>query len=254
MNNAFGQPQSIISFGGGSDISRALLRKLAGPRSRHVVLAGRVRKWLDVAEEEVRAASPADVSVVEFDANDVGGARDLVEQAFNAAGGSVDLVVMAVGMLGDQSLDEADPERTSQVLTVGFTWPAAALSLIAEKLKTQGTGHIVVLSSVAGVRVRRANFTYGASKAGLDAYCQGLAEALRGTGVSLHIVRPGFVRSKMTDGRPAAMFPTTPDEVASVIVHGLETNAPIIWAPGMLRYVFGVVRLLPVAVFRRLPG
>jgi decaprenylphospho-beta-D-erythro-pentofuranosid-2-ulose 2-reductase len=254
MNNAFGQPQSIIALGGGSDISRAVLRKITGPRSRRVVLAGRQRKWLDVAEEEVRAAGVSEVTLIEFDARDLAATRDLVERTFDAAGAQVDLVLMAVGMLGDQPLDEADPERTAEVLTVGFTWPAAALSLVAEKLKVQGSGHIVVLSSVAGVRVRRANFTYGSAKAGLDAYCQGLAEALRGTGVTLQIVRPGFVRSKMTDGRPAAMFPTTPDEVASAVVHGLETNAPVVWAPGLLRYVFGIIRLLPAAVFRKLPG
>jgi decaprenylphospho-beta-D-erythro-pentofuranosid-2-ulose 2-reductase len=254
MNNAFSHPQSIISFGGGSDISRAIVRKLAAPRCHHVVLAGRTRKWLDIAGEEAKACGVGSVEVVEFDANDVVGVRDLVDRTFAAAGGTVDLVIVAVGILGDQDEDENDPARTAEVLTVDFVWPAAALSVLAEKMKAQGSGHLVVLSSVAGVRVRRANFTYGSAKAGLDGYCQGMAEALRGTGVTLQLVRPGFVRSKMTEGRAAAPFATTPDEVATAVVHGLETSAPVVWAPSILRYVFGVFKVLPQAVFRRLPG
>jgi short-subunit dehydrogenase len=254
MNNAFAQPQSIVTFGGGSDISRAIVRKLAAPRCHHVVLAGRLRKWLDVAEEETRAAGVGTVQIVEFDATDVGGVRELVDTAFDAAGGTVDLVLVAVGMLGDQSLDEQSPERTVELLTVDFMWPAAALTAIAERLRAQGSGRIVVLSSVAGVRVRRTNFTYGSAKAGLDGFCQGLAESLRDSGVQLHIVRPGFVRSKMTEGRATAPFPSTPDEVATAVIHGLETNAPVIWAPSILRYVFAVLKVLPAGIFRRLPG
>jgi decaprenylphospho-beta-D-erythro-pentofuranosid-2-ulose 2-reductase len=140
------------------------------------------------------------------------------------------------------------------MLTVNMTWPAAALTAVAARLQRQGHGRIVVLSSVAGYRVRRSNFIYGAAKAGLDGFALGLGEAVRGTGISVHVVRPGFVHTKMTAGRPAAPFAVGPERVARDTVRGLERGEAVIWSPGMLKYVFSVMRLLPQALWRRLPG
>ena len=167
---------------------------------------------------------------------------------------AVDLVVVAVGELGHQEVDETDPDRIARMMTVNLTWPAAAMAAAAADCARQGHGRIVVLSSVAGVRVRRSNFIYGSAKAGLDGFALGLAESLRGTGVSVHIVRPGFVRTKMTVGRPAAPFAVGPDRVASDIVRGLQRGQTVIWSPGMLKLVFSVFTLLPQALWRRLPG
>jgi decaprenylphospho-beta-D-erythro-pentofuranosid-2-ulose 2-reductase len=191
---------------------------------------------------------------VRFDALDVDDAGSAVGRCFEAAGGTVDMVLVAVGVLGDQEHDERVPGRVADVATVDFTWPAAALAAVAERLRAQGSGRVVVLSSVAGVRVRRANYVYGAAKAGLDAYAVGLSEALRGSGVRVHVVRPGFVRSKMTAGRPDAPLPTTPDQVAADVIRGIELGQTVIWSPTLLRWVFGVFRLLPQFVWRRLPG
>jgi decaprenylphospho-beta-D-erythro-pentofuranosid-2-ulose 2-reductase len=140
------------------------------------------------------------------------------------------------------------------MMTVNVTWPSAALSEVATRLQRQGHGRIVVLSSVAGFRVRRSNFIYGSTKAGLDAFALGLSEAVSGTGISVHVVRPGFVHTKMTEGRPAAPFAVGPERVASDVVRGLERGNTVIWSPGALRYVFSVFRLLPQAIWRRLPG
>ena len=120
-------------------------------------------------------------------------------------------------------------------------------------MKRQGHGTIVVLSSVAGERARRSNFVYGASKAGLDAYCQGLGDSLVGTGVRLMIVRPGFVHSKMTEGLAAAPLATDPQHVADTIITGLGRGSEIVWAPGPLRFVMSALRHMPRVVFRRLP-
>ena len=135
-----------------------------------------------------------------FDASTLDDVEKTVTRCFEAAAEPVDLVVVAVGELGRQEVDEVDPDRIAHMMTVNFTWPAAALSSVADRLRRQGHGRIVVLSSVAGFRVRRSNFVYGAAKSGLDGFATGLSEALRGTGVSLHVVRPGFVRTKMTAG------------------------------------------------------
>jgi decaprenylphospho-beta-D-erythro-pentofuranosid-2-ulose 2-reductase len=169
-------------------------------------------------------------------------------------GESVDLVIVAVGELGLQEADEADPDRVTQMITVNFTWPAAALSAVAAHLTRQGHGRIVVLSSVAGYRVRRSNYIYGSAKAGLDGFALGLGESLRGTGITVHVVRPGFVRTKMTAGRSPAPFAVDAPRVASDIVDGLARDQEVIWSPGLLRWVFSALRLLPAGLWRRLPN
>jgi len=254
MNDAFGHPQSIVVLGGSSDIAREIVRAVVPPGCRSVVLAGRDPGRLDRAATEALRAGAAAAPTVRFDAGDPTGAEATVAACFAAAGGEVDLVLVAVGVLGDQALDEVDASSTAAVVTVNFTWPAAALAAAAERLRRQGQGRIIVLSSVAGVRVRRANYVYGAAKAGLDAYALGLAESLRGTGVRLQVVRPGFVRSKMTAGRPAAPFAVDAAVVAQAVTRGLESNQAVIWVPAGLRWAFVVLRNLPAALWRKLPG
>ena len=144
----------------------------------------------------------ARVETVTFDASTLDDVDKTVMRCFEAAAEPVDLVVVAVGELGSQAVDEMDPDRVARMMTVNLTWPAAALSAVAGRMRRQGHGRIIVLSSVAGFRIRRSNFIYGSAKAGLDGFALGLAEALRGTGVSVHIVRPGFVHTKMT-ARPS---------------------------------------------------
>lgn len=257
MIDAFGRPQSMVVLGGTSEIARAVVRRTVAERCRTVVLAGRDPAVLADAAAEAIAAGADNVPTVHFDAGDPTGADGAVERCFTAAGGDVDVVLVAVGTLGDQSADEVDPSRAAAALTVNFTWPAAAMVAAAVRLRAQGHGRLVVLSSVAGVRVRRANFVYGSAKAGLDAFSVGLGEALRGSGAGVLVVRPGFVRTKMTLGRPEAPFATTADAVARAVTDGLgggADGATVVWAPGVLRWVFAVLTSLPAAIWRRLPG
>lgn len=253
MKDAFGHPQSVVVLGGTSDIARELVALLMEDRGRSVVLAGRDRMALEQAAEDLRH-SVARVRTVTFDANVLDDVDETVMRCFEAAAEAVDLVVVAVGELGSQAVDEMDPYRVARMMTVNLTWPAAALSVIADQLRRQGHGRIVVLSSVAGFRIRRSNFVYGAAKAGLDGFAVGLSEALRGTGVTLHIVRPGFVRTKMTAGRSPAPFAVDASRVASDVMRGLARGQVVIWSPGLLGWVFTAFRFLPGAVWRRLPG
>ncbi len=251
MNDAFGNPQSIVVLGGTSDIAQAVLRRLA--RCRSVVLAGRDVVALESVALDLRR-TVSRVATVPFDALTPLDTARIVKQCFEQANEPVDLVIVAVGELGTQEADESDPDRTVRMITVNFTWPAAALAQVAREMTTQGFGRVVVLSSVAGYRVRRANFLYGSAKAGLDAFAVGLNAAVRGTHVSVHVVRPGFVRTKMTAGRSPAPFAVGPDRTASDILHGLQRGQAVIWSPGFLRWVFPLLRVLPQSVWRRLPG
>lgn len=253
MLDAFGQPQSLVVLGGTSDIAGAVVHALAPKRLTTAVLAGRDEERLAEAAAQAKAAGVDHAPTVAFDAGQVDRAAAVVDECFAAAGGDVDVVLLAVGVLSRREL-ELDPERTAEVVTTGFSWPAAALTAVAARMKAQGHGRIVVLSSVAGVRVRRANFVYGATKAGLDGFAVGLGEALRGTGVGVQVVRPGFVRTRMTAGMSEAPMATTAEAVAEAVVAGLASGRPVIWVPETLRWAFAVFRLLPQSVWRRLPG
>lgn len=253
MYDAFGHPQSAVVLGGTSDIAREIVNILAAQRCRTVVLAGRDPSALEKAAVEL-GRSVTNVATVTFDATSTDDVDKTIRQCFEAANEQVDLVIMAVGELGVQERDEGDPRRIARMMTVNVTWPSAALAEAAARLRQQGHGKIVVLSSVAGFRVRRSNFVYGSTKAGLDGFALGLSEAARGTGISVHVVRPGFVHTKMTEGRAAAPFAVGPERVARDVVRGLERGDTVIWSPGALRYLFSAFRLLPQAIWRRLPG
>jgi len=245
---------TALVLGGGSDIAWATLRSLAGIGLRHVVLAGRD----DVAITARLADDPLGVervSVERWDALDTAGHATFLASAAEQLGGRIDLVLCAVGSLGHGSGQDADPVAVRAVLDANFTGPASALTAAAAHLRVQGSGTIVVLSSVAGLRARRSNFPYGSAKAGLDAFSAGLADSCHGTPVRVHVVRPGFVRTKMTTGLPPAPFATDPERVAAAIVAAVgSTRSRVVHVPPVLGPLFGALRLAPRPIWRRIAG
>ncbi|MFF8276596.1 decaprenylphospho-beta-D-erythro-pentofuranosid-2-ulose 2-reductase [Streptomyces lateritius] len=250
MKDAFGTPQSLLLLGGTSEIGLATARRLIARRTRTVWLAGRPSPALTAAADSLRALG-ADVRTVPFDALDTESHEERLGKIFTE--GDIDLVLLAFGILGDQARDEADPLAAVRVAQTNYTGAVSAGLVCARALQSQGHGSLVVLSSVAGERARRANFIYGSSKAGLDAFAQGLGDALHGTGVHVMVVRPGFVRSKMTAGLAEAPLATTPETVARAIELGLRRRSETVWVPGALRAVMSALRHVPRPVFRRLP-
>ncbi len=252
MRNAVGNVQSVLVLGGGSDIGVAIARRLVADGARTVVLAGRRPESYATAEQALRDAGATRVLSVAFDADDTDShprvVRDVVAEV-----GDLDVSVVAFGVLGAQSVDERDPAAAVAVARTNYLGGVSALTVLAEQLRAQGHGALVVLSSVAGERVRRSNFVYGSTKAGLDGFATGLADALHGSGARVLVVRPGFVASKMTHGLDSAPLSTTPEAVADVVVKGLAGSATVVWAPPALRLVMSVLRHVPRAVFRRLP-
>ena len=254
MIDATGQPQSVLVLGGASEIAQALVDRLTeGGRCQTVALAGRSSARLTEAARHVEGRGVKTVETIEFDVADVGGHRKLIDATFDRLG-DFDLVVAAAGQLGNQEALEHDPEGTAALLTANFTGLAAALVAVADRLRRQGHGQIVVLSSVAGDRPRRANFIYGSSKSGLDAFACGLGDALLPTGVGVTVVRPGFVVGRMTAGMQPAPFATTPEAVAEAIAGAIRRRADVVYVPTVLRWVFAVMRVLPRALWRRMPG
>ena len=245
MRDAVGSVQSVLLLGGTSDIGLDVVRALVADRATTVVLAAR-----DTGRAECHAAAlPASVEVVALDAERPETHEAVVRDAFARPQG-IDLAIVAVGVLGrpgdEQLLDAAALQR------VNGAGAASLMAHTARAMRAQGRGTIVLLSSVAADRPRASNFAYGASKAAADAFARGLQDSLHGSGVEVMIVRPGFVRTKMTADHPPAPGAVDAEAVTRAVVAGLRARRAVVYVPGYLRWVMLALRLLPRAVFRRL--
>ena len=251
MQNALGAVQSLLVLGGASDIGKAIAHRLVTDGCRSVVLAGRNPDNMEPVADQLRAAG-ADVAVTVWDALDAGSHGDAVKAAWEAMPvGDVDCVLLAAGVLGEQEAFEADPSAAAEAVTANYTGPVSTLLHVAQRLRQQGHGTIVVLSSVAGERARRSNFVYGSSKAGLDAFAQGLGDSLVDDGVKVLVVRPGFVHTAMTEGKEPAPLATTPDKVASATAAALAKGKEVVWVPPTFRPLMAAFRHLPRPIWRK---
>ncbi len=242
----------VLVLGGTSEIAAAIVRELAAHGACEAVLAGRDHEGLRRTAAHLRGAGCARVETVALEARRPEEHRAAVARGVELLGG-VDLVILAVGVLGERGGLPEDLEAAVEVLEVNVVGAGSLLLESVRALREQGHGTIVVLSSVAAERARASNVVYCASKAALDALGQGLADALAGGGVRVMVVRPGFVRTRMTRGLAVPPLATDPETVARATVRGLGRGAQTVWAPAALRWVMAVVRLLPRPLFRRLP-
>ena len=256
MENAFGQPQNVVLLGGTSDIGEAIVAQLASPALRRVILGCRDVAGGEAVAERLRAplaergAGAASVEVVSFEATATDDHQRLIDD-LAARHGDLDLVIVAFAQLGDPERVGSDARAAAELATVNFTGAVSASVAAANLLRRQGHGTLLVISSVAGERVRKENYVYGGTKAGLDGFAQGLSDSMVGSGARVVILRPGFVHTSMTVGRKPAPFSTTVAAVAEQTVAGLRRGKRIIWAPGILRYVMAVLRHLPTPVWRK---
>ncbi len=252
MIDALGTPASVLVLGGASEIGEAIVARLAeSGRLERVVLAARPSARRDDAVARLRLGTAGRVEVEDFDAAATALHAEVVDRVFD--GGDVDVVVVAVGVLPDQAAAFTDPAVAVDAALANYVGPMSATLHVARRLRAQGHGLLVVLSSVAAERPRRANYVYGSTKAGLDALATGLGDDLHGSGVRVLVVRPGFVVGRMTAGMKAAPLATTPAAVADAVAANVTASTGTIWVPGQLRYAMAVLRHLPRAVFRRLP-
>jgi decaprenylphospho-beta-D-erythro-pentofuranosid-2-ulose 2-reductase len=250
VRDAVGEVQSLLVLGGTSEIGLATARKLVEGRTRSVVLAARDPARAEAEADALRRLG-AEVEAVPFDARDFASHAGFVDQVFEAHG-DIDCALLAFGVLGDQERLAVDGGAAVEAVEVNYVGAVSVAIPLVERMRRQGHGTIVVLSSVAGERARSSNFVYGSSKAGLDAFAQGLGDRLHGSGVQVMVVRPGFVRTKMTAGLDDVPLSTGPDEVAESIASGLRRSAHTVWSPAPLRLVMSALRHLPRPLFRRL--
>lgn len=243
--DAFGRPQTVLLLGGDSDIGVAIVRRMIEDSARTVIRAGRSSAGFDAADLK------AEVDERYFDATDTASHAGFFESVFEDHS-SIDVVIVAFGVLRDQGEVEDDPTGAVEMAEVNYVGAASALLHAAGHLRRQGSGDLVLLSSVAGALPRRSNFVYGSTKAAIDFLARGLGSSLDDTGVRTLVVRPGFVRTKMTQDMPSRPFAVSPETVARAVTDGMARGDRVIWVPGILRWVMAVLRMLPPRLVDRL--
>jgi len=244
--NETGYQPRVLLLGGTSEIGLAILAALGLPANAEVILAGRDEQRLAAAGKEL----PVQVRTVSYDALETGSHQAFIDGLFGE--GHLDLVVSAAGVLVPQADLERDVRRAAEMIETNFTGHVSTLLAVAARMRAQGRGTIVVLSSVAAVRPRKANPVYGSAKAGLDAFARGLADLLHGTGVHVLLVRPGFVTGRMTAGMPPAPLATTPEAVGKATAAALRRGQATVWVPPSLAGLALTLRLVPRPLWRRI--
>lgn len=240
-----GTDGAVLLLGATSDIGGEIAERIC--RGRDVVLAARDVGALGGVDKRLREAGAKSVRTVRFEAADLSSHRQLVEEA-----GRVTTAIVAFGILGDQERAEHDEEHATHIATVDYTAQVSMLTVLADVMPH---GEIFAFSSIAGWRARRANYVYGSTKAGLDAFCQGLADRLHGSGLKLITARPGFVIGSMTEGMKPAPMSVTPDVVADAVVRAAASskNSTTVWIPRRLAVLAAIMRLVPRPVWRHMP-
>ena len=252
MFNAVGVPQSILILGGSSEIGLAIASEYLTKGAMRVVLATVPGDpTADAAVDLMKSAGASSVEQIDFDALATDTHRDVLDKAF--AGGDIDVAIVAFGIQGDDEQAWQDQKLAVLEANINYTAAVSVGVLLGEKFRAQGHGQIIAMSSVAGERVRRSNFVYGSTKAGLDGFYLGLGDALRPEGIGVLVIRPGQVRTRLSAHVAEAPLTVNKEDVARMAVAAVDKGKDIIWVPGPFRFIMMVLRHIPRPVFRKLP-
>jgi decaprenylphospho-beta-D-erythro-pentofuranosid-2-ulose 2-reductase len=253
--DAVGNPQTILLLGGTSEIGLAICeRYLRNAHARVVLAALPDDPGRDDAVAQMRNAGAKSVELIDFDAVDTESHPKVIEKAFTDGGPrDIDVAIVAFGLLGDAEELWQNQRKAVQIAEINYTAAVSVGVLLGEKMRAQGFGQIIAMSSAAGERVRRSNFVYGSTKAGLDGFYLGLGEALREYGVRVLVIRPGQVRTRMSAHIKEPPLTVDKEYVAELAVTASAKGKELVWAPGAFRYVMMVLRHIPRPIFRKLP-
>ncbi|HUG62872.1 MAG TPA: SDR family oxidoreductase [Methylomirabilota bacterium] len=239
--------KTILVVGGTSGIGRAVAHRFAAD-GYAVILAGRRQADLKREADDIAIRTGADVSIRVLDIADLSGLHAFVADLAPLP----DVAVVAAGVLPDPTAGVTDPDVADRSVTVNLTGPTLLLAALGQRFAARGSGSLVGISSVAGDRGRARNIVYGAAKAGFTAALSGLRQQLSGSGVHVLTVKPGFVRTRMTDGLDLPpRLTASPERVARDIRRAVARRRSVIYTPAAWRAVMTVIRLLPEGVFRR---
>jgi NAD(P)-dependent dehydrogenase (short-subunit alcohol dehydrogenase family) len=244
--------QRIIVLGALSTIAEATARRLAAQGAR-LLLAGRDALRLTQVANDLKVRGAAEVLIEALDLAEPSDIRTSFHSMVDALGGEIDAVLLFYGVLGDQRLAENDGQELDRILRVNFSSAAAWCMEAANVLERQRHGVLVAISSVAGDRGRQSNYAYGAAKAGLSVFVQGLAHRLAPTGARAVLVKLGFVDTAMTRHIPkSGPLWAKPDAIAARLVAIVAQPArPVVYLPWYWRPIMFVVRALPASIFHK---
>jgi short-subunit dehydrogenase len=237
-------------FGATSAMAQETIRILAG-RGAELFLVARDASKLDAVAADARVRGARKVELAVVDLNDARRHPELLERAA-ATLGRMDVVLVAQGVLADSPSCEADPALTETMLVTNFVGPALLCQAAGLKLAEQGSGAVVAISSVAGDRGRQSNYAYGATKAGLSTFLEGLRHRMWRRGVHVVTVKPGFIDTPMTADVPKNALFAPPSAVAKAILRAVERRRDVVYVPGFWRAIMLVIRWLPAPIFKRL--
>jgi NAD(P)-dependent dehydrogenase (short-subunit alcohol dehydrogenase family) len=243
----------VVVLGATKGMGRSLARQLA-ERGDALFLLGRDLEDLARSARDLEARAGLAVGSVGVAACDLErpeGFAPALDAALAGLGG-LDTVVVSAGLFATQARLEADPELTRRLLTVDFANTIVFCEEARRRLLARGGGRLCVFSSVAGERGRKPVVLYGAAKAGLSRYLEGLDHRFSAQGLRTICVKPGFVRTGMTEGLPTPPFAGEPDAVAARVVRAIDRGRPVVYAPGIWGLIMFVIRLLPRFVMRRI--
>lgn len=242
---------NVAFLGASKGMGRSLARRMAERGDRLFLLGRDSTDLRRSAADLANLGATGEVGIAKCDLADRKTFRPALDEACDALG-DIDTVVVTAGAFGQQEDLENDPEALNRLLTTNFTntihFCEAARGLLLER----GGGRLCVFSSVAGERGRKPVILYGASKAGLSYYLEGLDHKFHDRGLIVTTVKPGFVRTGMTAGMDPPPFAGEPDDVARDVLRGIDRGQAVVYSPGIWRWVMLVIRNLPRAVMRKI--
>lgn len=241
----------VVFLGATKGMGRALARKMA-ERGDRLCLLGRDADDLRKSALDLDARWPPPVSTkyVICDLEQPETFSGALDEAAKQLGG-FDTVVVTAGLFATQDRLEQDFEFTRRLLVVDFAHTVLFCELARARLLASGGGTLCVFSSVAGERGRKPVILYGAAKAGLTRYLEGLDHKFRSRGLRVVCVKPGFVRTSMTHGLPEPPFAGEPEAVATSVLTAIDRGRPVVYVPKAWALVMLVVRWLPRFIMRR---
>ncbi len=240
----------VVILGATRGMGRAIARLVVG-RGDQLCILGRDAAQLERSAADLSVRGAAEVTTAICDLEDASTLEPAVARAWDQLGG-VDVVVVTAAAFGTQDQLAADTERTRRLCTVNFAHTVAFCEYARKRLLEQGGGTLAVFSSVAGDRGRKPGVIYGASKAGLSAYLEGLDHRYRSEGLVTVCVKPGFVKTGMTEGLDPPPFAGEPDQVARDVLSAIDRKRPVVYTPWIWGWVMFVIKRLPRAVMRRI--
>ncbi len=242
---------SVLILGATSAIASALAREFAAHKF-DLVLGGRDRGELSALASDLSLRYGIRAGVLSFDALDTQTHASTLRSFLSGAGNALEGVVVCMGYLGDQAKGQCDWEEARRILETNFTGCVSALNILANHFEPRRAGFICAISSVAGDRGRQSNYLYGAAKAGLSTFLQGLRNRLFHANVKVITVKPGFVDTHMTYGRPGLFLVASPESVAKGIFRAIAKGKDVVYLPWFWRPIMLIVRSIPEAIFKRL--